>query len=283
MTRSSRCTRWCLAALALLAWQATPASADPIYSSIVLGDAPVGYWRLGETPAQMMAFDASPFARHGTYMGGVLRGIFGAIRDDPNTAARFDGATGFVAIAGGPFNFANNFTLEAWVINDSTSGIRRIFSNGQPAQLGYGFGILADGRLRFTTYGIRDYDSQVVVPRDGMFHHVVATFDSNNAASFYLDGAFRETIAGPLPARSSPFDLQLGHNPAGPPEFWNGVIDEAAIYNRVLTSGQIADHFAAGVGAVPEPSSLTLLGVAALALLGYAGRRRRRVAHETPE
>ena len=48
MSRFSWRAPWCVAALVLLAWRAPPVSADPIYSSVVLADNPVGYWRLGE-------------------------------------------------------------------------------------------------------------------------------------------------------------------------------------------------------------------------------------------
>src|SRR5262249_35775345 len=210
-------------------------------------------------------FDSSPFGRNGAYVGAVTRGQPGAIVDDPNTAALFLG--GHVAIAGAPFNLANNFTLEAWVINNNTGPfIARIFSNRQvtPTPAGYGFGILPDGRLRFTTFGILDYDPAVVVPQDGNYHHVVVTFDAGNDAHFYLDGTFRQTVFGALPAQSSSSDLDIGRNPVVSPitgsfEPWNGVIDEAAIYNYVLTDAQIAAHYQAGITAIPEPSALTLV------------------------
>src|SRR5262249_54513852 len=88
------------------------ASGSPIYSSVVLADNPIGYWRLGETSGPT-AFDSSGLGHNGTYTGGVTLGVPGAIVDDPNTAARFNGSTGYVAVPGGPFNMANNFTLEA--------------------------------------------------------------------------------------------------------------------------------------------------------------------------
>src|SRR5262249_41512602 len=114
----------CLLALAPARALAPAGWADFVYSSVILADNPVGYWRLGEPPAQTTAFDSSPFGRNGTYNGAVTRGVPGAIVDDPNTAAAFSG--GFVSIPGGPFNFANNFSLEAWVINNNATAIGRI-------------------------------------------------------------------------------------------------------------------------------------------------------------
>lgn len=272
MNRSAWRTPRSVVALVLLALWTPPVSANIIYSSVVLADNPIGYYRLGESPAQTTAQDSSPFARNGTYNGVVTRGVPGAIVDDPNTAAAFAG--GFVGIPGGPFNLANSFSLEAWVLNNNTTALGRIIANGQPGALGYGLGVLTDGRLRFTTYGILDYDSNVVVTRDGNYHHVVVTFDSGNDVNFYLDGVLRQTVLGTLPARSSPFDLTIGRNPVGVLEPWNGSIDEVAIYSYVLSGAQVQNHFQAGITAIPEPASLTLFGLGTIGLLSYGLHRR---------
>src|SRR5207237_7411588 len=136
----------------------------------------------------------------------------GAINGDADTAVAFDGSTGFVDIpssTGGTFDLFNSFTLEAWVINAGTSsgGVAgRIFSNRQP---GFGLGIQHAGNdtLRFTTFGVKDYDSATVVPEDGIFHHIVLVFDSTNTANFYLDGQLTQSIPGPGPVQSSSHDL----------------------------------------------------------------------------
>jgi len=269
-----------------------PVAASPLYSSVVLADNPVAYYRLGESPARTTAVDSSPFGRNGTYVGPVTRGLPGAIVDDPNTAAVFPGSdAAAVSIPGAAFNFGNNFTLEAWVINDGGTGISRVISNRQTAGIaaGFGFGVLGDGRLRFTTFGIQDYDTSpgVVVPQDGQYHHVVVTFDTGNDAHFYVDGNFRQTVLGTQAARDSVSDLNIGRNPVASPitgsfEPWNGRIDEVAVYNYVLSAGQIANHFQAGIApagtAIPEPSAVALLGLGTLGLLGYAWRRRRQPA-----
>jgi hypothetical protein len=225
---------------------ATDTSTTGTYASVVLADTPVGYWRLDQSPGQTTATDSSTGGHNGTYVGGVTLGVPGALAGDPDTAARFDGTSGYVDVPGSAFNFGNNFTLEAWVINNN-SAIGRIFSDGTPGSSGYGFGILPTGQLRFTTYGIQDYDSSVIVPRDGNYHYVAVTFDANNAANFYLDGTFRQTVTGTAPARSSSFDLNIGRNPNGNSEYFNGTIDEPAVYNRVLSATQIAAHYARGV------------------------------------
>ena len=239
------------------------------YSNAVLADHPVGYWRLGESGGATAA-DSSGFGRDGTYIGGVTLGVPGAIPADPNTAVRFDGSGSYVDIAGGPFNFPNNFTLEAWVINNNTSVppliAPRFFSNrtfNGANSGGYGVGVLTNGAIRFTLFARQDINSSVVVPFDGLFHYVAVTFDSSNVAMIYLDGVLRQTAIASRPAGNSTTDLLIGRSIAGDPD-WRGVIDEAAIYNYVLTSDQIGSHYAA---AVPEPRTFGLLGLASLFLL----------------
>ena len=64
------------------------------YAQAVLADDPVAYWRFDETSG----VNARDFSGHGhdaTYIGGVHLGAGGAIAGDSDTAATFDGATGY--------------------------------------------------------------------------------------------------------------------------------------------------------------------------------------------
>lgn len=74
-----------------------PNAALADYASSVLNDGPIGYWRLGESTGSV-AFDASPNNLHGTYVGSVGLGLPGAIAADSNSAAYFDGVSGFVDV-----------------------------------------------------------------------------------------------------------------------------------------------------------------------------------------
>jgi hypothetical protein len=251
---------WGLVALLVLGAGAPCIWADVNYSSVILADAPIGYWRLGEDGTSPTAADSSGFGttpRNGFYTRGVTSGVTGAIIGDTDTAASFDGLTSFIVLpntTGGLFDLRNGFTLEAWIINGGQSGIGqagRIFSNrGQ----GYGLGILFVGtpdRVRFTTFGVLDYDSNLtVVPQDGNWHHLVLVLDATNGASFYLDGLLTDFIQGSARAASSAADLNIGRNPGTTSEYFTGSIDEAAIYNYELTADQVLAHFMA---AQPAP------------------------------
>jgi hypothetical protein len=232
------------------------ARADSAYSAVIISDAPIGYWRLGEDSTAVIAVDSSGNGRDGVYTRGVVSGAAGAIAGDVDTAAQFDKGTAWIDVpvrgAGDwPFNLANGFSLEAWVINAGQGGtprspLGRIVSNGNPGNIGYGWGILANDGTRFTTYGVKDYDSQIAtIPQDGLYHHMVLVFDLFNTANFYVDGVLVDSITASSPTRSAPqFDLMIGRNPVNPAEeFFNGTIDEVAIYNYELTPEQVTAHY----------------------------------------
>ena len=248
--------------IALLMWGAAASCvlADPGYSTVILNDTPIGYWRLGEPGTATIAVDSSgnlPTTHDGVYSRGVVSGQPGAIKGDPTTSAQFDYATAWIDVlvtASGdwPFDLVNNFTLEAWAINagQQSPGSGRIVSNGDPGNIGFGFGILPDNRARFTTFGVKDYNSdQTIVPQDSNWHHLVVVFDAGNAATFYLDGVFTETINGPGPVKSAAKqDLMIGRNPVNPSQnLFIGNIQDVAIYNYPLTDAQIAAHHNAGL------------------------------------
>jgi hypothetical protein len=248
---------WAWLAVLALGAAAPCVRADASYSTVILSDAPVGYYRLGDPGTQVAATDASGNGRDGIYSRGVVGDVAGAIVGDTDTAAQFDGSTAYVNVINdasntGAFTLRNSFSLEAWVINGgqavvnpSRSPLGRIVSNGWPGNIGYGWGILGDNGMRFTTYGIFDYDShQSQVPQDGSWHYVAVVFDGSNTANFYIDGVLTDAISASRPANLAALDLMIGRNPASTAEeFFNGSIDEVAIYNYELSDLQILAHF----------------------------------------
>ena len=238
---------------------APSAMAGANYSATILADSPIGYWRLGEAQTAPAAVEATGSGRDGTYTRTVVNGVTpGAIVGDPTTGATFDGMTTSVdvpAIGTDPFNLKNSFTLEAWVVNQgqgvlnpNRSPLGRIVSNGWPGNLGFGWGILSGNGTRFTTFGIFDYDSNLSqVPIDGAWHYVAVVFDSTNTANFYVDGVLTDSISASAPVKSAALDLMIGRNPASTAEeFFNGNIQDVAIYGVELTDAQIATHYQAG-------------------------------------
>jgi hypothetical protein len=220
----------------------------------VLADSPRAYWRLGETSGSS-ALDQLGVAP-GTYVSGVALGVPGAPAGDANTAARFDGVDDRVNMAdpaSGALDFGtSDFTVEAWV-KTTVNGERAVVSKrpftGPYWQLtvtddsGHTGAIrvnVSDGAVVREVYGpARRVD-------DGAWHHVAAVFDRDVGITVYVDGSSLATaapVSGDL-ASSGPFLVgkSTGYG------YFQGDLDEVAVYPTALSAGRVHAHHFAGLG-----------------------------------
>ncbi len=255
------------------------------YDVEVLSDNPLVYYRFGEAPGSMIAIDSSGNGNDGTYLGGVTLGGPSAT-PELGGAAEFDGSSGWVDVPA--LGTLEKSTIEFWVNADALAGgcCTSIFSTDT----------FATGNLHFNLKGGLDIEHAIAgggpnnnntpdgaIAFDDWFH-VVVTYDAediaNGETNFYVNGVLITTsnhandpdmvlIGGAIAAWN-----QNGNNVI---RFFNGELDEFAIYDSILSEEQIIAHYNARLGvnvAVPEPATATL------ALLGFAGlamRRRRRM------
>lgn len=113
---------------------------------------------------------------------------------------------------------------------------------------------------------------------DGSWHHIVATTTAGGGTELFVDGVSRATNAGPASISNNGANvLWIGNNPqGGANRMWDGVVDDVAMWDRVLTPAEIAAIHTQGLAGnslaqvVPEPST------ALLGLLGALGLLRRR-------
>lgn len=245
-------------------------------------------------------------------------GAAGLLTADPDTAVSFSNTPGSaaanqqylsanLATATGLNLTTQSFSLEVWArtsVDVGGSTLMAFMSTGGGSATvvdgtssvsggsGYTFHING-GNIRLAAHGTSNYQSTAAFPDDGLTHHLVVTFDNqaNNTVRFYLDGTLVSTLNG----AGDPIDASSG-NPTGSELFalgafakqtgvgqgfgyWNGTLDEAAVYGYVLSDAQVAAHFAAGTNPVPEPATLAGAGLAALAVLAV---RRRHRHHRNP-
>lgn len=249
------------------------------YSSQILADSPIGYWRLGEAPAAAIALDSSNSSFNGTYNSSVTTGAPGALVY-PNTAAIFvgDGFNGGFVDVGyqSALDLTSDFTVEAWLKTTAIGGTQRIVSNRfYGGAFGQGFGLgIEDSHLIFSAFGVEDYRTQDAILADAWYHLAIVV-DSQGGPTFYLNGELFQSFASAGPIVASPSSLQIGRNPMADGSFsfepFNGVLDELAIYDATLDANRIRQHFQA---AVPEPASWVLLGIGFSALVAIVRHRR---------
>jgi hypothetical protein len=213
--------------------------------STVLANAPVGYWRFGDTAPSTVLTDSSGHANNGTYLNGVTLGQPGAIAGD--TAASFDGVndTGRVPDANS-LDVGDSFSVEGWVKRSSTAKAVELFNKGgnglQLTVMNAGSGNQVWLRKAGVTTIAR---STVGVPADGAYHHIVATKNGPGSALIYVDGVEAGTVqvgGGVQAIQDTTFPLTFGGAGSTATLF-----DEFALYDGVLNAAQVAAHHAAGI------------------------------------
>ena len=86
---------------------------------------------------------------------------------------------------------------------------------------------------------------------DGQWHHFVAITDAdavNFGTALYVDGAEYSVNANQPSLAANGKRVMIGENPDARNRYWNGEVDDVAIWNRVLTPAEIAGLYANGAG-----------------------------------
>jgi hypothetical protein len=237
-------------------------TANAAYRDVVVADQPVGYWRLGEAAGSTVITNAGSLgaAGDGTIFRNVTMGQPGALKGDANTAANLDGAQAKIDV---PFAAALNtpvFTMEAWAkVTSGSSGYRSpLASRDDSPQRGFIFYANPSDQWQFWTgTGVQVGWNTVggaAVELDA-WAHLVGSYDGTNKV-FYVNGvlvganqsAFTPNGARGLRIGGSATESALGDF------FFNGDLDEVAVYNKVLSPDRVVAHFTAGAGAAPDAS-----------------------------
>jgi RHS repeat-associated protein len=243
-------------------------TASTTYSSTVIGNGAIAYYRLGDTGN--IAADSAGYANSASVGSGVTEGAGGALPGDADTAFAF--SRGYVqdqSIANLPTGTSPR-TYEAWFKTTST-GEQVLFSYGQPVQgcryTANGLAVTAGNQVNFITgYNADCYGSWSSLTftspysvTNGAWHQLAATWDGATVV-MYVDG---------LPVGAQAYSTSLGAvdgnglalgNLYGN-RFLMGSLDEVSIYPSALSSTQVLSHFQASGNSRPAaPAGVTAVG-----------------------
>lgn len=222
------------------------------YKSEVRGDSPYLYWKLDETGGTAIADSSAGTSRPGTLLAQTYSlGQAGALAETPNRAIDFTVAS---ITSNASYSGLASFSVEAWVKTTSTSGGRILgFGNGSgqsasstvDRQLYLGSG----GKVFFGIGSAKTTVASTRAVNDNAWHHVVGTFTTgSNGMKLYVDGVLQGQ-ARATTVLTSGFWRAGAEGMSGwssnPGQYFDGTMDELAVYSDVLTPTEVQAHYAA--------------------------------------
>lgn len=228
------------------------------YGKQILASNPAGYWHLDEPAYSLPAQNSLPTAFNlgslsylgdGVYQPGSLPGVAGVPNagfGGSNLACAF-GATSCIDVPGVWLDFTGALTLSAWIKASFTSGqFQSVCSSGSGS-----FALMLDGlgHPHFTD-GAQIFGDLVGTNllADDQWHHLAGVYDGTNSEYLYVDGQLAAQSAAATNSPAVPGgDFWIGGDPdPGAFQFFNGVIDEVAIFTNALSAGQVLWLFSSG-------------------------------------
>jgi hypothetical protein len=252
------------------------------YGGQILASQPVGYWHLDEpayvapspgTLPTAFNFGSLSYLADGTYEPGSIPGVAGVPRagfGSSNLACEFE-ATSYIDVPGAWLGFTGGLTLSAWVKIPPASGqVQSILGMGSTL---YHFTLDGLGRPHFSD-GAQPFGDLIATNLidDNQWHQLGGTYDGTSTESLYVDGQLAAQSTG---ATASPIptggDFWIGGDPdPGVLQFFNGIVDEVAVFTNALNTNQMLWLFSTGSDATrlsalknsPSPGMVALTWVA---------------------
>lgn len=222
----------------------------------------ISYWRFDEGSGTT-AYDS---------VGGNDGTVYGPARTTGmvDGALCFDGVNDYVGKDTGKLDFApSSFTISAWIKpREVTGGWRTIleydrYDGGGPATSWFGIWLTRNGNFHFRIGHPTTINSLTILEPNN-WYLLTATYNAtNNQATLYINGAYdNSAILSPAhywnaPAHST---ISVGRRITGG-EYFNGTIDEVAVWNRTLGPSEIQQHYWNGLAGWGYPTDLEIMAI----------------------
>ena len=206
-------------------------------------DGLVGWWKFNEgegtTSQDYSGQDHEAELDESQWSGSAVEG----------TALSFDGVDDVVQISSSDF-FTNEdaFSFEFWVnvdaaatsntgILSTSSGVESVSSNGARIQVG----TTSEHAFKFGVGFVQDYGASENFDYTGEWKHIVLTHSAEGLWQFYINGYRVRRVTDDSVFTNDGLSLGRFHTGAAF-SYFKGLIDELAVYNRVLTTAEIRNN-----------------------------------------
>lgn len=237
------------------------------YSSVVLADSPLLYWRLNDSGSTVTDSSGNGYTGFRA-ASGITTGQTSPITTDSTAASYlFDGIYGYLqAPTSLTFGGSTALTIEAWVritTNGSGASYNRVISTGysQSTTKGFDLAVQDNGAsVYFTVANGSTYAQAVSTGSISGWTHLVGTYDGSTIR-LYINGVLQTTgsLSGSIANPGTQLVVAAATN--NPYNCFTGDIAEVAVYNSVLTQSRIQTHYRASaytqVAASPSASGST--------------------------
>jgi hypothetical protein len=236
---------------------------EDLASSIIQASRPALYFRLNETVGPTAA-TLGTNGITGTYYNvtfnqpGPRPPTFGGFEPD-NYAPVFNGSSAYVGTGRNFMSDLRAFTMAAWIRPTATQAARTgLFGQNDCIE----FGFISATDLQIWTPSGGSLNLAYPFPINE-WHHVAVVGDGSNLR-IYLDGTLRATGGSATTsygASSYPFNIGGGGVFDASGNWFNGQIDEVAVWLRALTAEEIQQQYQAAINPVSTISYGSLIGL----------------------
>ena len=186
-----------------------------------------------------------------------------------NSAYFFDGSTSYIDYSAPPLTQIDNWTVAAWLMPATLSASQPEWAvlvgddNAVSIGNGYGLGIGGGGnsggsQLCAFFGGVAFNASGYSFPMTNEWYYVVM-LRSSGVTTFYVNGLPLPFSTTDAPNTPTSFRIGSSQGTSGGIRFFNGAIDDVRIYNRVLSSNEIAALAFPSPTITSQPQSQTVV------------------------
>lgn len=191
---------------------------------------------------------------YGTPAGDFSPSVMGWIAGKIDNGLYFSGSDYVDAGNGTAINFGTgSFTVESWINVTSWTDSAGIIGKGagSAGAPGYALRLAENSSGKFLQFVIGNGVQQVATAQSGYlenkWYHVVGVADrTKNVLQLFVNGVLASSTA--LTAYTGSTDSAVNLSIGRQSRFFNGIIDEAAMYNRALTGAEVAVRYHTGAG-----------------------------------